>query len=98
MSNLGKFSTGFRGVKICYQDGADYLLELHFPSIAAASRYFGISRALINQGLRDPDYLIELYGKTYIARDLSSEEYNKLIERQQEDARQRAKCGRVGRG
>ena len=96
MSTLGKFSTGFRGVKIYCQDN-DGCVESLYPSIAAASRYFGISRALINQSLRDPGYLIELYGKTYIARDLSSEEYNKLIERQQEDARQRAKCGRAGR-
>ena len=97
MSTLGKFSTGFRGVKIYCRDN-DGCVESFYPSIAAASRYFGISRVLIRQSLRDPDYLIELYGKTYIARDLSSEEYNKLIERQQEDARQRAKCGRVGRG
>lgn len=96
MSNLSKFSTGFRGVKVTCQDNDGYR-ESFYPSIAAASRYFGISRVLINQSLRDPNYLIELYGKTYIARDLSPEEYNKLIERQQEDAQQRAKCGRVGR-
>lgn len=97
MSTLGKFSTGFRGVKIYCQDN-DGCVESLYPSIAAASRYFGISQVLIRQSLRDPGYLIELYGKTYIARDLTSEEYNELIERQQEDARQRAKCGRVGRG
>ena len=96
MSNLGKFSTGFRAVKIvCLYNGGSN--ESVYSSIAEASRSRGISRALINQSLRDPAYHIELYGKTYLARDLSPEEYNKLIERQQEDAQQRAKCGRVGR-
>lgn len=66
-----------------------------FPSISEASKETGISRLSLTKAM-DEGKILSFKNKRYKARDLTSEEIIRLVERQREDARERAKLSGVG--